>query len=56
MTFVLLGRRNAGWKIRAWTWTGVKPHRAKWLQCRSLSRVPCTVHDCGREPATTGLP
>jgi len=29
MTFVLLHRRDAGWKIRAWTWTGVKPHPAK---------------------------
>ena len=28
MTFVLHGS-TAGWKISAWTWTGVKPHAAK---------------------------
>ena len=28
MTFVL-HRGSGGWKIRAWTWTGVKPHAAK---------------------------
>ena len=28
MTFVL-HRGPAGWKIRAWTWTGSKPHPAK---------------------------
>ena len=28
MTFVL-HHGASGWKIRAWTWTGVKPHPAK---------------------------
>jgi hypothetical protein len=28
MTFVL-NRGAAGWKIGAWTWSGVKPHPAK---------------------------
>jgi ketosteroid isomerase-like protein len=28
MTFVL-HREAQGWKIRSWTWTGVKPHPAK---------------------------
>lgn len=28
MTFVLL-HGTSGWKIRGWTWTGVKPHPAK---------------------------
>jgi hypothetical protein len=28
MTFVLI-REAGGWKIRSWTWTGVKPHPAK---------------------------
>ena len=28
MTFVLHGGA-AGWKITAWTWSGVKPHPAK---------------------------
>lgn len=28
MTFVL-HRSSGGWKIRAWTWAGVKPHAAK---------------------------
>jgi hypothetical protein len=28
MTFVLHGG-TSGWKIRAWTWSGVKPHAAK---------------------------
>lgn len=26
---VVLNRETGGWKIRAWTWTGVKPHAAK---------------------------
>ena len=28
MTFVLHGGKT-GWKISAWTWSGVKPHPAK---------------------------
>jgi ketosteroid isomerase-like protein len=28
MTYVL-NKISAGWKIRAWTWSGVKPHPAK---------------------------
>jgi ketosteroid isomerase-like protein len=26
---VVLNHEAGGWKIRSWTWTGVKPHRAK---------------------------
>jgi ketosteroid isomerase-like protein len=26
---VVLNRQADGWKIRSWTWTGVKPHPAK---------------------------
>ena len=25
---IVLNREAGGWKIRSWTWTGVKPHRA----------------------------
>jgi hypothetical protein len=26
---VVLNREASGWKIRSWTWTGVKPHRVQ---------------------------